>query len=145
MHSYKGHTETEGVDRELRSWSVDITFLFFPHQVSAFTQPMHNLPSVVQSLSHFWLFVTPWTAAHQASLASTISWSLLKGMSVESGGSLCHPFMLAWAGFATLCFCLCAVPCETPTSLMSQAPSLHPQEWGREASPGIPPPLGVLV
>ena len=27
----------------------------------------------VQLLSHFWLFVTPWTTAHQASLAFTIS------------------------------------------------------------------------
>jgi len=32
----------------------------------------------VQSLSHVRLFVTPWTAAHQASLSSTISQSLLK-------------------------------------------------------------------
>ena len=29
------------------------------------------------------LFATPWTAAHQASLSFTISWSLLKLMSVE--------------------------------------------------------------
>ena len=29
-------------------------------------------------LSHVWLFVIPWTAAHQASLSLTISWSLLK-------------------------------------------------------------------
>ena len=28
--------------------------------------------------------MTPWTAAHQASLSSTISWSLLKFMSIES-------------------------------------------------------------
>ena len=33
---------------------------------------------VVQSLSCVWLFVTPWTAAHQASLSFTISQSLLK-------------------------------------------------------------------
>ena len=39
---------------------------------------------VVQSLSLVWLFATPWTAAHQASLSSTISQSLLKLMSVES-------------------------------------------------------------
>ena len=38
---------------------------------------------VVQSLSHVQLFVTPWTAARQASLSS-ISWSLLKFMSIES-------------------------------------------------------------
>ena len=39
---------------------------------------------VVQSLSHVQLFVTPWTAARQAPLSFTISWSLLKLMSVES-------------------------------------------------------------
>ena len=40
--------------------------------------------SSVQSLSHVRLFVTPWTAAHQASLSITNSWSLLKLMSIES-------------------------------------------------------------
>ena len=39
---------------------------------------------VVQLLSHVRLFVTPWTAAHQASLSFTISWNLLKLMSIES-------------------------------------------------------------
>ena len=40
--------------------------------------------SSVQSLSHVRLFATPWTAACQASLLITNSWSLLKFMSVES-------------------------------------------------------------
>ena len=40
--------------------------------------------AVVQSLSHVWLFATPWTVAHQASLSFTISWSSLKLMSIES-------------------------------------------------------------
>ena len=35
---------------------------------------------VVQLLSRVWLFATPWTAAHQASLSFTISWSLPKIM-----------------------------------------------------------------
>ena len=39
---------------------------------------------VIQSLSRVRLFATPWTAAHQASLSFTISWSLLKLMSIES-------------------------------------------------------------
>ena len=39
--------------------------------------------SSVQSLSHVRLFVTPWTAACQASLSITNSWSLLKLMSIE--------------------------------------------------------------
>ena len=38
---------------------------------------------VVQSLSHVWLSVTPWAIARQAPLSFTISWSLLKLMSVE--------------------------------------------------------------
>ena len=39
---------------------------------------------VVQSLSRVQLFVTLWTAAHQACLSFTISLSLLKLMSIES-------------------------------------------------------------
>ena len=38
----------------------------------------------VQSLSHIWLFATPWTAAHKASLSITNSQSLLRLMSIES-------------------------------------------------------------
>ena len=54
---------------------------------------------VVQLLSCVQLFVTPWTAAHQASLSFTISQSLLKLMSIESVMSsnhliLCHPLLL---------------------------------------------------
>ena len=40
--------------------------------------------SSVQSLSHVWIFVSPWTAAHQASLSITNSWSLVKSISIES-------------------------------------------------------------
>ena len=44
---------------------------------------MEESVSSVSSLSHVWLFVTPWTAARQASLSITNSWSLLKLMSIE--------------------------------------------------------------
>ena len=37
----------------------------------------------VQSLRCVWLFVTPWTAAHQASLSFTISQNLLRLVSIE--------------------------------------------------------------
>jgi len=49
-------------------------------------QIMTDLSVVVvfQSLSRVQLFVTSWTAAHQASLSFTMSWSLLKLMSIES-------------------------------------------------------------
>ena len=54
--------------------------------------------SSVQLLSHFQLFVTPWPAAHQASLSITNSWSLLKLMSIElvmpsNHIILCHPLL----------------------------------------------------
>ena len=38
---------------------------------------------VVESLSHVRLFVTTWTVPHQGSLSFTISWNLLKCMSIE--------------------------------------------------------------
>ena len=38
----------------------------------------------VQSLSHDWLFATPWIAAHQVSLSITNFWSTLRLMSIES-------------------------------------------------------------
>ena len=40
--------------------------------------------SSVQSLSHVWLFMTPWIAARQACLSITNSQSLPKPMSIES-------------------------------------------------------------
>ena len=55
--------------------------------------------AVVQSLNHVWLFVNPWTIAHQASLSITISRSLLKFMSIKlvmpsNHLVLCHPLLL---------------------------------------------------
>ena len=53
----------------------------------------------VQWFSRVWFFVTPWTAASQASLPITNSWSLLKLMSIESVIPsnhliLCYPLLL---------------------------------------------------
>ena len=53
----------------------------------------------VQSLSRVRLFVTPWTAACQASLSITNSWSSLKLISIElvmpsNHLILCHPLLL---------------------------------------------------
>ena len=54
---------------------------------------------VVQSFSHVRLFPTPWTAACQASMSFTVSWSLLKLISIELVMAsnhliLCHPLLL---------------------------------------------------
>ena len=64
---------------------IYFTFLFPncfpPNCLKIYTLKQHMS---VQSLSCVWLFVTPWTAACQASLFITNSWSLLKLMSIES-------------------------------------------------------------
>ena len=65
------------------------------------------LASVVQSLTHVRLFVTPWSATHQASLSFTVSLSLLKLMSIESVMPsnyliLCHPLLLLFSIFSSI-------------------------------------------
>ena len=67
----------------LHSWSLLICYI-----------------AIVQSLSCVRLFATPWDAALQALLSSTISWSLLRFMSIELAMLsnhliLCHP-LLFW-------------------------------------------------
>ena len=51
--------------------------------MDSFPLPPSGKSSSFQSLSHVQLFVTPWTAAQQASLSITNSWSSLKLMSIE--------------------------------------------------------------
>jgi len=56
---------------------------------------------VIQSLSLVPLFLTPWSATHQASLSFTISQSLLKVMSIEwvmpsNYLILCCPFFMLY-------------------------------------------------
>ena len=60
---------------------------------------------VVQSLSHVWLFATPWSAVHKASLSLTISQCLLKLMCTESVMPpnhliLCHSLLLLLSIFS---------------------------------------------
>jgi len=67
-----------------------------PTQILAIDLPV---TVVVRSLSHVQLFEIPWTAAHQASLSFTISWSLLRFMSLQSVMLsdrliLCHSLLL---------------------------------------------------
>ena len=69
--------------------------------IFAWKNPLTEDPqfSSVQSLSRVRLFVTPWTAACQASLSITNSWSPPKPMSIESVMPsnhfiLCRPLLL---------------------------------------------------
>ena len=80
--------------------------------------PQHSIYIVVQLLSRVRLFATPWTAAHQAPLSSTISQSLLKFKSIDavmpsSHLILCHLLLLLSSIFPSirvfsneLAFCL---------------------------------------
>ena len=80
--------------------------------------------SSVQSLSRVQLFVTPWTAAHQASLSITYSQSLLKLMSIKSMMPSKH---------LILCRPLLPLPSISPSIRVSSNQSvLHikwPQYW----------------
>ena len=99
---------------------------------------------VIQLVSCSWLFVTPWTVAPQASLSFTISWSLLKLMSIElvrpsSHLILCHPLLLLPSIFPSI-------------SVFSDESVLHIRCWsiGISASESVLPmsiqgwfPLGL--
>ena len=68
---------------------------------------LENVLSSVQSLSCVQLFVTPWIAAHQASLSITNSQSLLKLMSIKSVMIsnhliLCRPLLLPPSVFPSI-------------------------------------------
>ena len=58
----------------------------------------HNISWCVQSLSHVWLFVTPWTVTHQAPLSMGFSrqqsWS---GLSCPSPGDRPDPALEPWS------------------------------------------------
>ena len=73
-------------------------FFYLRHPPWPFCGSKHILKSV-QLLSHVRLFATSWTAARQASLSITNSWSLLRLMSIElvmpsNHLILCHPLLL---------------------------------------------------
>ena len=81
-------------------------------------------------LSHVGLFATPWTAARQASLSITNSWSSLKLKSIESVIPsnrliLCHPLLL--------------LPSVSPSiRIFSNESALHirwPKYWSFSISP----------
>ena len=73
---------------------ISTIFICFQGNIGATISelPTYMVIFVVHSLSHVWLFATPWTAARQASLSFTISQSLLKLTSIES---VCHPTILS--------------------------------------------------
>ena len=81
------------------------TALVFPHHHTyACCNPGSRVVDVVQSPSRVQLFATPWTAACQAPLSSTVSQSLLRFMSIESVtlSNLCHSLLLLPSIFSSI-------------------------------------------
>ena len=79
--------------KPLTKWSNSLRCYEF------FTDIFYVGGDVVQLLNRVWLTVMSWTVAHQASLSSTISQSLLRLMSIESVMPsnhliLCRPLLL---------------------------------------------------
>ena len=80
--------------------------------------------SAVQSLSHVWFFVTPWTTARQAFLSITNSQSLCKLMSIE---------LVMPSNHLILCHLLLLLPPIPPSiRILSNESALHirwPKYW----------------
>ena len=82
-------------------------FFFTVHKISCIHMLITSWFVAVQLLSPIWLFAVPWTAACQASLSFTISWSFLKLMSFGSAMSsnqliLCCPLLLLSSIFPSI-------------------------------------------
>ena len=76
----------------------EFIFVYGVRKCSSFFMSVFSFSSV-QLISHVRLFATPWTAACQASLSITNSWSPTKPMSIESVMPsnhliLCHPLLI---------------------------------------------------
>ena len=106
--------------------------------------------SSVQLLRHVWLFVTPWIAAHQASLSITNSQSSLKLMCIElvmpsSHLILCHPLLLlppipprfrVFSNESTLCLIRSD---QISCSVLSDSLRLHESQHARPPCPSPTP------
>ena len=93
---WNSKAEDESHALSVISWHLWISkFEFLWNTIS-----LHKFPfSSVQLLSRVWLFATPWTVAHQASLSITNCLSLLRLISIKSMMpsnhlTLCHPLLL---------------------------------------------------
>ena len=100
--SYANYTSySHRVHASLQSFPTEIL------RTAAWQFPLSIVVVVAQPLSHVRLFATPSTTAHQASLSFTISWSLLKLMSIElvtplNRLILCRPLLLLPSTFPSI-------------------------------------------
>ena len=102
-------------------WKAEITFSYTAAPVS----PTHLEEETYRKYMLFshclvWLFVTPWTAALQASLSFTISWSSLKLMSIKS---------VMWSNHLILCHPLLFLPSIFPSIRVFSSESALRIRW----------------
>ena len=77
---------------------IDLSFKELVHLIQAIKFVVKSYSLLLFSRSLVSDSVTPWTAVRQVSLSFTISWSLLKLMSIElvkapNNPTLCHPLL----------------------------------------------------
>ena len=98
-----GRRETESLPASGTKilWRIRVPGIWWGSMTCFQEEDLEPVSSVQFSLVpiHVHLFAIPWTAAHQASLSITNTWSLLKLMSIELVMSsnhliLCHPLLL---------------------------------------------------
>ena len=92
------------------------------------------LKSVVHSLSHVWLFVTPRTSACQASRSFTISWNLHKLIFIESvippkNLVLCHSLILLPSAFSSIKVFLMSQLFSSGSGLLMNIQDWFPLGW----------------
>ena len=114
-------------------WSLQGDYLNLAEEISL----PKKADVILQLPSHVRLFATLWTAALQASLSFTISWILLKLMSIESVMpsnhlSLCRPFSSCLQSFPVFSN-------ESESFLMSQLFASGGQSIGASASASVLP------
>ena len=101
--------------------------LAFAHSAAEFLVPL--LFCCFLFLSRVRLFATPWTAAHQASLSFTVSWSLLRIMSTGSVMPSNH---------LILCLALLLLPSDFPSIRVFSSESVLCIRWPKDWSVSLP-------
>ena len=115
MGNFFSRMTTSGVQRQIQGKLRAVYLNLSMHQ--------SHLVVVVQSLNHIRLFTTPWTAACQAPLSSTISQSSLKFMSIE---------LVVLSNHLILCHCLLLPSIFPSIRIFSSESALHirwPKFW----------------